>query len=103
MRRRRTTVLQRRRPDSGAIQDIVRFVLLDDHVAIVPLAANAQRAIEPELTNGIPAPDGTRVWPRDGEAFLNGLLQWFTGSRWWVTDIVEMEEDEALRGIDHDT
>ena len=93
-------VVEIRRLTEEAVEEpIARFVLLPDGSAtIVELCANGQSMVEPLLREGVPGPDGTRLFPQAGLAYMQRLPYLLHATYLWATDVYQMDMAEALAG-----
>jgi len=89
----------RRLTEDAVDEPIARFVLLPDGTAtIVELRADGQSTVEALLRGGIPAPDGTMLFPRAGLAYMQRLPYLLHATYLWATEVYEMEMADALAG-----
>ena len=80
-------------------EPIARFVLQPDGSAtLVELRANAQSTVEPLLREGVPGPDGTRLFPRAGLAYMQRLPYLLHATHLRATDVYELDADDAFAG-----
>jgi hypothetical protein len=78
---------------------LVRFVLMPtQEVRMIELHPESMAMIEELIEEGIPGPDGTLLFPRDGLAFMQRLPYILHATYLWATDVFEMDAAEALAG-----
>ena len=82
--------------DDNGTYTSARFVLTAGGIVIVGPTENAIKAAEQTVAGGVPGPKGTYVKLDAGIAFLRLLAPNFRGSRFWATQVVEMDEEEAM-------
>lgn len=76
-----------------------RFVLLaDGKIEIVGLAPNGVRAAQIIAKQGTLGAQGKALHLDAGLLFLEKLAPNYRGSQLWATPVMEMDEQEALRG-----
>jgi hypothetical protein len=94
----------RRLTEEAVDEPIARFVLLPDGSAtVVELRANGQSTVEDLLREGVPGPDGTRLFPQAGLAYMQRLPYLLHATYLWATDVYEMDMAEALAGTTSDS
>jgi hypothetical protein len=78
--------LRRRRPDTAETETLARFTVAEPggRAVMEPAPAGSRAGIEAILADALADARGALVSPDDGEAYLDGLLQTFRGSRLWA-------------------
>jgi hypothetical protein len=79
-------VLYRRRPDTAEVELLARVVVteLGGPAVVIPAVPDDRAGIEAILAQGVADARGRLVDPKDGEAYLDGLVETFRGSRFWA-------------------
>jgi hypothetical protein len=90
----------RRLTDNGVVEPVARFVLMPDGQArLVELRPAARSMIEELLREGVPGPDGTMLFAKDGPAFMQRLPYVLHATYLWATEVFEMDDGEAMTGM----
>ncbi|HEX5013958.1 MAG TPA: hypothetical protein VFV72_07325 [Candidatus Limnocylindrales bacterium] len=81
--------LYRRRPDTAETELLARIVVTErgGPAVMIPAVPDDRAGIEAILAQGVADASGRLVDPHDGEAYLNGLVETFRGSRFWAERI----------------
>ena len=89
-----SAVILERRPEDGGIDVLARVAAAGPGMGAVALATDAryQGYVDTLLGNGITGPDGTRLFLRDGDAFVNALPDAMRGSRLWAEPVADGDE-----------
>jgi hypothetical protein len=78
--------LYRRRPDTAEAELLARVVVTEPGgpAVMIPAVPDDRAGLEAILARGVADASGRLVDPKDGEAYLNALVETFRGSRFWA-------------------